>query len=101
MIRPIAFALAMLAGADGVGSNYVQYENPELDKLMEEGVLISDIQKRKAVYAKIQEILHEDVPFAPIFAYMFMYGKKSDLVGYKTNPYVTDITWNIQEWSWK
>ena len=86
---------------DGVGSNYVQYENPELDKLMEEGVLISDIQKRKAVYAKIQEILHEDVPFAPIFAYMFMYGKKSDLVGYKTNPYVTDITWNIQEWSWK
>jgi peptide/nickel transport system substrate-binding protein len=86
---------------DGVGSNYVQYENPDLDKLMEEGVLISDLQKRKAVYAKIQEILHEDLPFAPIFAYMFMYGKKSELTGYKTNPYVTDITWNIQEWAWK
>jgi len=40
------------------------------------------------------------VPFAPIFAYMFMYGKKSDLKGYKINPYVTDITWNIQDWSW-
>jgi len=86
---------------DGVGSNYVQYENPELDKLLEEGVLISDLQKRKAVYAKIQEILHEDLPFAPIFAYMFMYGKKSEVQGYKTNPYVTDITWNIQEWAWK
>jgi peptide/nickel transport system substrate-binding protein len=86
---------------DGVGSNYVQYENPELDKLLDEGVLISDLQKRKAVYAKIQEILHEDLPFAPIFAYMFMYGKKSELDGYKTNPYVTDITWNIQEWAWK
>jgi peptide/nickel transport system substrate-binding protein len=84
----------------GTGSNYVQYENPVLDKLLEEGVLISDMQKRKAVYGKIQAILHDDVPFAPIFAYMFMYGKKSDLQGYKINPYVTDITWNIQEWSW-
>ena len=84
----------------GTGSNYVQYENPEVDKLMEEGVLISDMEKRKAVYHKIQEILHDEVPFAPIFAYMFMYGKKSDLKGYKINPYVTDITWNIQDWSW-
>jgi peptide/nickel transport system substrate-binding protein len=85
----------------GTGSNYVQYENPELDKLMEEGVLISDMEKRKAVYQKIQDILHEDVPFAPIFAYMFMYGKNSALKGYKINPYVTDITWNIQDWSWE
>jgi len=85
----------------GTGSNYVQYENPELDKLMEEGVLISDMEKRKAVYQKIQEILHEDVPFAPIFAYMFMYGKNSALKGYQINPYVTDITWNIQDWRWE
>jgi peptide/nickel transport system substrate-binding protein len=84
----------------GTGSNYVQYENPEVDKLLEEGVLISDMEKRKAVYQKIQAILHDEVPFAPIFAYMFMYGKKSDLKGYKINPYVTDITWNIQDWSW-
>ncbi len=85
----------------GTGSNYVQYENPELDKLLEEGVLISDMEKRKAVYYRIQEILHEDVPFAPIFAYTFMYGKNSALKGYKINPYVTDITWNIQDWSWE
>jgi peptide/nickel transport system substrate-binding protein len=85
----------------GTGSNYVQYENPELDKLLEEGVLISDMEKRKAVYDKIQEILLEDVPFAPIFAYMFMYGKDSALKGYKINPYVTDITWNIQDWHWE
>jgi len=85
---------------DGVGSNYVQYQNPKLDKLLEEGVLISDMEKRKKVYYKIQEILLEDVPFAPIFAWTFMYGKKSNLKGYKINPYVTDITWNVQGWSW-
>ena len=82
------------------GSNYVQYENPELDKLLEEGVLISDMDKRKEVYGKIQKILHDDVPFAPIFAYVFLYGKASNLKGYHINPYVTDITWNIQDWSW-
>jgi hypothetical protein len=30
-----------------------------------------------------------------------MYGKKSDLQGYEINPYLTDITWNIQDWSWE
>jgi len=84
----------------GSGSNYVQYQNPKVDKLLEEGVVISDMEKRKAVYYKIQEILLEDVPFGPIFAYTIMYGKKSNLKGYKINPYVTDITWNLQEWSW-
>ena len=84
----------------GSGSNYVQYANPKVDKLLEEGVVISDMEKRKAIYYKIQKILLEDVPFGPIFAYTIMYGKKSNLKGYKINPYVTDITWNLQEWSW-
>ncbi len=84
----------------GTGSNYVQYQNPDLDLLLEKGVLVSDMEKRKAIYADIQAILHDDVPFAPIFAYTFMYGKKSDLNGYLINPYVTDITWNIQDWAW-
>ena len=79
----------------------MQYENSELDKLLEEGVLISDMAKRKKVYDRIQEILHEDVPFAPILAYVFIYGKKSNVKGYEINPYVTDITWNIQDWSWE
>ena len=63
-------------------------------------MLISDMEKRKGVYHQIQAILHDEVPFAPIFAYRIMYGKKSDLRGYEINPYLTDITWNIQDWNW-
>ena len=85
----------------GTGSNYVQYENPEVDKLLEEAVLISDRNKRKDLYDKIQAILLDDVPFAPIFGYTELYGKKSNLKGYKINPYVTDSTWNIQDWYWE
>ena len=49
----------------GSGSNYVQYENPELDALLDLGVTQTVTAERKATYAKIQEILLRDVPFAP------------------------------------
>jgi peptide/nickel transport system substrate-binding protein len=84
----------------GTGSNYVQYQNPELDKLLAEGVEVFDMEKRKPIYHKIQKILLEDVPFGPIFGYTLMYGKKSNLEGYKINPYTTDMTWNVQDWYW-
>jgi peptide/nickel transport system substrate-binding protein len=85
----------------GSGSNYVQYENPDLDKLLDEGAVLTDQNKRKAVYAKVQQILADDLPFLPIFAYVMIYGKKGELQGYEVNPYVTDITWNLQNWKWK
>ena len=84
----------------GSGSNYVQYQNPELDKLLAAGVEVFDMEKRKPIYHKIQKILLEDVPFGPIFGYTLMNGKKSNLEGYKINPYTTDMTWNVQDWYW-
>jgi peptide/nickel transport system substrate-binding protein len=84
----------------GVGSNYVQYENPELDRLLELGVTQTNIEDRKATYAKVQEILLRDVPFAPQGATRQGHLKKKQLQGVKPNAYVTDITWNVQDWSW-
>jgi len=54
----------------------------------------------KAIYCKIQEIVDEEVPFAPIFTWNNLYGKKSDVKEYKVNGYVKDQTWNVQEWHW-
>lgn len=82
----------------GKGSNYTQYENPVLDKLLEEGVSITDFNKRKEIYYKIQEILSDEMPFAPIFGKAYNIGIKSSVGGYKVNPYVADQQWNIQEW---
>jgi peptide/nickel transport system substrate-binding protein len=86
---------------DGVGSNYVQYENPALDKLLEEGIAIFDQDKRKPIYDKIQEILLEDLPFAPLFGIANIYGKKKNLKGGNMNQYVTDQVWDIQNWYWE
>ena len=38
------------------------YANPQADRLIEEAVRELDPEKRRALYAKLQEIAHEDVP---------------------------------------
>jgi peptide/nickel transport system substrate-binding protein len=83
-----------------VGSNYVQYENTEVDGLLERGVSEIDREKRIAIYHRIQEILHEEVPFAPQGGSVTGHMKKKELTGPRPNQYVTDITWNVQDWQW-
>ena len=55
--------------------------------------------ERKAIYDRIQEILLEDLPFAPIFAYQTIIGIKDRVHGYKVNPYTPINSWNTNEWS--
>ena len=49
----------------GSGFNAVSYQNPELDKLLEQGVSIPgcSTEERAPIYKQIQEIIHEDVPY--------------------------------------
>lgn len=85
----------------GVGANYTQYKNPEVDKLLEDGLRETDPAKRKEIYWKVQAILADELPFAPIFAYLNVEGIKAGLLNYKPNPYLADTTWNCYEWTWK
>ncbi len=57
------------------------------------------LEKRKPIYDKIQEILLEDVPFAPIFAYQVPAGVRDRMHGYKANPYTACNSWNNGDWS--
>jgi peptide/nickel transport system substrate-binding protein len=82
----------------GSGSNYVQYENPEIDQLCDLGVTQTNIDERKATYAKIQEILLRDVPFAPQGAVQQGFVHHKAMTGFKMNQYVVDNTWNVQDW---
>ena len=83
----------------GNGSNYVQYENKEIDALCAKGVTVVDQAERKAIYDKIQEILLDDMPFAPIFAYQLIVGVKDRVNGYVVNPYTPINSWNTASWS--
>lgn len=82
----------------GTGSNYVQYENPEVDALCAKGVSTIGQDERRAIYHRLQEILLEDMPFAPIFAYEVPCGIHDRVKNYAANPYTACNSWNNAEW---
>ncbi len=47
--------------------NFISYDNPEVDKLLEEGVSTYDRDERKKYYDRFQEILAEDQPYTFLF----------------------------------
>jgi len=82
------------------GSNYVQYENAEVDRLLELGVSQTEQADRIRTYHQVQAILHEEVPFAAQGGAVQGHLKRRQLQGPTPNQYVTDITWNVQSWNW-
>lgn len=89
----------LIPAKSGTGSNYVQYQNPQIDDLCAQGVSTVGQEARKPIYAKIQEILLEDLPFAPIFAYNVPCGVHDRVHGYQANPYTACNSWNNFEWA--
>ena len=89
----------LIPAKTGTGSNYVQYENPEVDALTEKAASTVGVEERKALYHRLQEILLEDVPFAPIFAYQVPCGVRDRVKGYMANPYTACNSWNVGEWT--
>lgn len=49
----------------GSGFNFVSYHNPEVDELLEQGVTVPgcDPEERAPYYKRIQQIIHDDVPY--------------------------------------
>lgn len=83
----------------GSGSNYVQYQNPEIDELSAKGAKTVGQEERKAIYDRIQEILLDEMPFAPIFAYQTIVGVRDRVGGFVLNPYTPINTWNPADWT--
>lgn len=85
----------------GSGRNVMQYENPQVDKLLEDGVREVDQARRRAIYQKLQEVIRADLPYLPIFAYVRLEGVKQALLNYKPNSNTITSTWNMHEWAWR
>ncbi|MDR2935300.1 MAG: peptide-binding protein [Candidatus Adiutrix sp.] len=48
--------------------NFISYRNEEVDRLVDEARFILDQDERKKIYDRVQEILHDDVPY--VFLYV-------------------------------
>lgn len=83
------------------GQNYVAYNNPRIDELLDAGLKEPDHEKRKEIYFEIQDILAEDVPYLFVYFYNDIVAVPTRLENFKPNPTQANNTWNIFEWDWR
>src|SRR3954449_521555 len=62
------------------------YSNPEADKLLEEGRATSNVEERKAIYAKLNKILLDALPIIYIYHRTLLIAHTTKLQGYKQMP---------------
>ncbi|HEY4715921.1 MAG TPA: peptide-binding protein [bacterium] len=76
--------------------NFVSYENPEVDRLLEAGRNACSIDKRKGYYFKLQEILAEDQPYTFLYFPQSLPIVHSRFYGIKPAP--AGIGYNFVDW---
>lgn len=82
----------------GSGSNNAQYKNKAVDALLDEGARTFDPEARKAIYAKVQEIVRQDLPFLPIFQYRNVFGRSARIEGFEANSNTRTESWHAASW---
>lgn len=94
------FHSSSIRAKGGSGYNTMQYSNPEVDRLLDQGAMVFDQAARRAIYARIQSIIRDDLAILPIFQYAVAEGTKEGLIGYNPNINTSSNCWNIREWYW-
>jgi peptide/nickel transport system substrate-binding protein len=80
------------------GGNFDGYSNPQADQLMQQGLLTTDANQRKAIYSKLQVMLANDVPDIWLYWGDVLTVATSKLHNYKPNPFNYDTAWNAKDW---
>lgn len=65
----------------GVATNYVDYCNPKIDELYEQGLYEQDLEKRAEISVKMQHIWLDDAPWAPLYHPNWIIGTSSKFKG--------------------
>lgn len=85
----------------GSGGNYMQWQNAEADQLMQAAQVSFDIEERKKLYQRLQEITRDELPILPLFQYAPIEGIKNGLMGYRPNINARQNAWNMGQWYWQ
>lgn len=70
----------------GAAAKRVNYSNPEVDKLIAQGIMEQDSAKRSAIYAQIQKIVMNDAPFLVIEQPVAQIVSTKAITGYVYHP---------------
>jgi peptide/nickel transport system substrate-binding protein len=77
--------------------NVIGYSNPEMDRLLDEGRRTIDLEKRKQIYAQIQQLLVQDVPIMYAWDRPFVSVTSNKYTGYKNT--ILSFFNDLQDWS--
>lgn len=66
--------------------NYAGIRNPEIDKLMDTAMACTDQEERAECYAKVIDILREEVYMIPVHNSENFFGVRSTLTNFEPNP---------------
>ena len=80
----------------GAGWNDERYSNPEVDRLLDEGRATVDTDKRKEIYAQIQQIVAEDGPQLIPYHKSYITAHRNEVKGYPVHP----LRWVDLRWTW-
>lgn len=82
---------------DDMSGNYTGFGDAETDKLLADGRVESDPDKRAAIYAELEEIYQTAAPYVPLYWRVDAAAHNSNLTGVDIPPcgfyYVYDYAW--------
>jgi peptide/nickel transport system substrate-binding protein len=73
--------------ANAPGENAERYSNPEMDRLLNEADRTVDEAKRRAIYDRIQELEHRDVPVIFLFWFVNNNAVAANVAGYDVSTF--------------
>lgn len=76
------------------GMNFSRINDPEIDRLLQEGREELDLDARVQVYNQFHEYIMEQAPFVPLFVNNNLTGANADLQGVEQSP---QGLWNIEK----
>lgn len=80
----------------GKGLNFTKYQNAEVDALLEQARATPDMQKRKALYDRLQEVLADEQPYCFLFVPYALPVVQSRFQGIE--PALAGIMYNFEKW---
>ncbi|HMM21721.1 MAG TPA: peptide ABC transporter substrate-binding protein [Selenomonadales bacterium] len=80
------------------GQNYPAWRNAEVDGLTEQGARTVDLETRRQIYFRLQELIVQDVPVIPLYFRSNIDAIRDTVVNYKPNPAQGGNMWNAWQW---
>ena len=66
--------------------NWAHYRSPALEKLLEQGLAVTDVGKRTAIYAEAQKLIMDDAPWIFINSTVQVRAIRKGVKGFRLNP---------------